>query len=104
MIGVERLDVAIVRDGLKRDIGHADFFTLIDVGRALQHEGEGGQHLGRLDSIPAIIAEARYGTWVVVIGQVIAVPALVLQILLPSGYHPLEISKPPGPDALPARL
>ena len=46
LISIDLFDVPAVVDGLEVHIGHAEFLALIDIGSALLHVKDGGQHFG----------------------------------------------------------
>ena len=56
---IDALNIPEIIQGGEGDIGHAKFFTLIDVRRSLHHVKAGGQHLGRdLPVLVGVIAKS----------------------------------------------
>ena len=93
LIGPQRLNILVLADGIETNVGHAQLLALVDVGRALHHVEAGAQHLGRQLPVRPVVPEAGHDAGLVVIVPVEAVPALVLQAVLPAGQDVLQILK-----------
>ena len=92
-VHVADLDVLVVLDRREGHVGHAEFFALVDIGRALHAVQEGRQHLGRLDPVAPVIAEARHRPRLVVVVQVEAVPPLLVEGVLPARHRRLQVAQ-----------
>ncbi|CAH0322719.1 hypothetical protein SRABI128_04971 [Microbacterium sp. Bi128] len=91
---VEDLDVAVIADRAERHVGHAQFFTLVDVGRAAVQVQDAGQHFGGERAVSgAVVAEAGHGAGLVVVAPVQAVPARLGQPVLPAAQGPLQLGE-----------
>ena len=58
MESVDAFDISVLIQGCEAGIGHADFFTHIDIRCASEHLDGSGQHLGTFFSVLLIITEA----------------------------------------------
>ena len=67
----------------QEDIGHTQFFTLIDVRSSLHTMEHGCQHLSRLHTIFPIVAPTGNNTRQIVVVEKQAVPTLSMEFLLP---------------------
>ncbi|MNC39239.1 hypothetical protein D3C75_878880 [compost metagenome] len=85
LIHIQDFNILIVAYRVKFHVGHADFFALVDVRRALECVQQRSQHFGRLLRVVLIISEAGQHARLVMIVQVKAVPALAMQRGLPFG-------------------
>ena len=90
---MQRFNVAVVVDGGKDDIGHAQLLALVDVGRALHAVQQGGQHLGGFLPVSTVVAPAGDDARQVVVVPEQAVPAFAVQAHLPFGQHFLQRRK-----------
>ena len=79
---MKRLDVPILSDLIVR-VRHAQFLSLVDIGRSLHTVENRGQHLSRLHTVLLVIAPPRYDPRQIVIVPEEAVPAAPLQLTLP---------------------
>ena len=66
-VEVGAFDVAVVGDVVEIGVGHADFFALVDVGRAAQHMQGAGEHGRGLHAVAAVVAEAAQRARLVVV-------------------------------------
>ena len=82
LIHMKRLDVPILSDLIVR-VRHAQFLSLVDIGRSLHAVENRGQHLSRLHTVLLVIAPPRYDPRQIVIVPEEAVPAAPLQLTLP---------------------
>ena len=93
---VERLEVAVVVDGVEAHVGHADLLALIDVGRAAVQVQHQRPQRRRLVTPGGVVAEARHQPGLVVVVQVEAVPAGFGQSVLPAGQAFLQCRQVAG--------
>ena len=84
LIGVDRLNVIKVVGRREMRIGHAEFFALVDVRRALHQVQAGCEHLrGENAPLGGVVAEAGDRAGLVVVVPVERIPGLPLQLGLP---------------------
>ncbi|MNJ71615.1 hypothetical protein D3C77_681810 [compost metagenome] len=57
LIVIQRLDIAVIIDRLECDVGHSDFFALINIGRTFQHVNERSEHFRGRYTIHQVIAK-----------------------------------------------
>ena len=88
------LQVVVVLHIVEEDVGHAQLFTLVDVGGALHQVQYGAQHLGADGAVlGGVVTEAGDGARLVVVVPVQGVPAAAVQALLPVGEDLLEVNQ-----------
>ena len=76
-------------------VGHSKLFTLIDVGRTLHAKQRGGEQFCTLEPELLIVAETRYGSRLVVVVPVQAVPTFMLESDLPTVEDAFEFGQRP---------
>ena len=101
---MKRLNIAVLSDLIVR-VRHAQFLTLVDIGRSLHTMENRSQHLSGLHAVFLIIAPPRYDPRQIMIIPKEAVPAASLQFTLPFVQNFLEFYKRKGGQIpfLPAR-
>ena len=78
-VGIDAFDIAEVVRALERIIGHAQFFALINIGRALHHMQTGGQHFGgNFPVLRSVVSKPGNGAWLVMIVPEKAVPCFAV--------------------------
>ena len=83
---VDALDISEIIRAFEWIIGHAELFSLIDIGCALQHVQACGKHFGGYFPIRrAVVAKPGDGAGLVVIVPEQAVPCLTIKVNLPAG-------------------
>ena len=88
------LQVVVVLHVVEEDVGHAQLFTLVDVGGALHQVQHGAQHLGADGAVlGGVVTEAGDGARLVVVVPVQGVPPAAVQALLPVGEDLLEVNQ-----------
>ena len=88
------LQVVVVLHIVEEDVGHAQLFTLVDVGGALHQVQHGAQHLGADGAVlGGVVTETGDGARLVVVVPVQGVPAAAVQALLPVGEDLLEVNQ-----------
>ncbi len=75
--------IAIIGNLAEVRIGHADLFTLVDVGRALHTVQHHRQHFCGRNAVFTFIAKTRHDAWLVVVTPEQRVPGLIVHALLP---------------------
>ena len=86
------LQVVVVLHLVEEDVGHAQLFTLVDVGGALHQVQHGAQHLGADGAVlGGVVTEAGDGAGLVVVVPVQGVPTAAVQTLLPVGKDLLQV-------------
>ena len=84
MPGIDLLEVAAVGEGVELRVRHAEFFALVDVGRAFLHVEAGREHLrGAHAPLGAVVAEHRDAARLVVVVEVEGVPRAARELSLP---------------------
>ena len=92
--GVVNLQVVVVLHIVEEDVGHAQLFTLVDVGGALHQVQHGAEHLGADGAVlGGVVTEAGDGARLVVVVPVQGVPAAAVQAFLPVGEDLLEVNQ-----------
>jgi hypothetical protein len=93
---VHRLDVLELLDTRERVVGHAEFFALVDVRRALMQVEHGGEQLRRPHPELTVVAEPADHARLVMVVPVEAVPADVAQPDLPAPERRLQRAQVEG--------
>ena len=66
-IMVERVDVFVLVDGVKPDVGHTQLLALIDIRSSLECMEKCGQHLGTFHAVFSIISKAAYHSCLIMV-------------------------------------
>ena len=86
----------LVNGGIVR-VGHANLFTLIDVGSTSHQMDGGSQHLGGFLPVLVLVAEAADGPGLVMVAPEYGIPAaLCLHSLLPGAEDILQLHQVGG--------
>ena len=75
--------IAIIGNLAEVRVGHADLFTLVDIGRALHAMQDHRQHFGRRNAVFTFIAKTRHDARLIVVTPEQRVPGLIVHALLP---------------------
>ena len=96
-VGVASHNIVNGVDAVEMLVRHAQFLTLINVGRSLHQVEADSQHFGRPHTGFFVLgaAEARHYTGLVVVVPVQAVPRLAIQTGLPAGLYFFNIRQLP---------
>ena len=99
-IGVPRFDIPVISKGIKRRVGHAQLFSLIEEYRALHEIKASGQHLCRPGAVFLPLV-TKFGDCpgLVMVAPKEAVPRRALQAVLPMEKDFFEIRQPDAPVA-----
>ena len=83
MVGIERFHVPVIAQVFKIGICHAQFLSLIDIGRSLKHVKAGCQHLCRFYAIRSVVSKAGNGPGLVMVAPEQRIPGNPLHSGLP---------------------
>ena len=90
---VARFNVLVGVNVVPFDIGHSQFFTLVDEGCALHHVQTSCQHFAGANAKHAIVTKARDGSGLIVIAPVQTVPTFAMQSSLPMAQTGFQIGQ-----------
>ena len=91
LVGIDTVQVPEVGDVPERRVGHAQFFPLVDIGRALHKVEAGGQHFRGSLPVRAVVAKPGDRPGLVVVFPEQAVPGHRIQSFLPFGEDGFQI-------------